>query len=127
VAKHRNILKTPLRWRAFPLFRTASADPAIVFSVGGISTAHGGGFVIVTIRAFANVAAHAICRKVATGDKLMQSLVVGAGAEVFSPERIIEVSNENLEHGRKREEEEERRGRGRGRRRGRGRGRGSVI
>lgn len=27
---------------------------------------------------------------VATGDKLMQSLVVGAGAEVFSPERIIE-------------------------------------
>ena len=29
--------------------------------------------------------------KVATGDRLMQSLVVGAGAEVFSPERIIEV------------------------------------
>ena len=29
--------------------------------------------------------------KVATGDKLMQSLVVGAGAEVFSPDRIIEV------------------------------------
>eukprot|EP00752_Nemacystus_decipiens_P007105 g6367.t1 len=27
---------------------------------------------------------------VATGDKLMQSLVVGAGAEVFSPDRIIE-------------------------------------
>ncbi|CAM9719577.1 unnamed protein product, partial [Ectocarpus fasciculatus] len=28
---------------------------------------------------------------VATGDKLMQSLVVGAGAEVFSPDRVIEV------------------------------------
>eukprot|EP00903_Cladosiphon_okamuranus_P013188 g12300.t1 len=27
---------------------------------------------------------------VATGDKLMQSLVLGAGAEVFSPDRIIE-------------------------------------
>lgn len=32
-----------------------------------------------------------VLAKVATGDKLMQSLVVGAGAEVFSPDRIIEV------------------------------------
>lgn len=36
--------------------------------------------------------------QVATGDKLMQSLVLGAGAEVFSPDRIIEVTNDAHEN-----------------------------